>query len=124
MARLGPTQTQSQFTANPQERLTKLKTTLTVIGAFTLSLVSAGVFAQTVGVSWSNFQEERGKADEATLKAPLEKSGTKYISADAALSRSTKRWRWRTTPGGGHLAGDLLQRSHSDHGRAHCCVRP
>ena len=40
--------------------------------------------AQTVvGVSWSNFQEERWKTDEAAIKAQLEKLGAKYISADA-----------------------------------------
>jgi len=36
-----------------------------------------------VGVSWSNFQEERWKTDEAAIKAALEKAGAKYISADA-----------------------------------------
>jgi D-xylose transport system substrate-binding protein len=36
-----------------------------------------------VGVSWSNFQEERWKRDEAAIKASLEKMGAKYISADA-----------------------------------------
>jgi len=36
-----------------------------------------------VGVSWSNFQEERWKTDEAALKAALAPSGAKYISADA-----------------------------------------
>ncbi|MFY0584132.1 D-xylose ABC transporter substrate-binding protein [Cystobacter fuscus] len=36
-----------------------------------------------VGVSWSNFQEERWKRDEAALKAALQKLGAKYISADA-----------------------------------------
>jgi D-xylose transport system substrate-binding protein len=36
-----------------------------------------------VGVSWSNFQEERWKRDEAAIKAALEKAGAKYISADA-----------------------------------------
>lgn len=61
----------------------KLKTTLT---ALTLSLAAAGAFAQTVGVSWSNFQEERWKTDEAAIKAELEKSGAKYISADAGGS--------------------------------------
>lgn len=44
---------------------------------------SAGVLAQTVGVSWANFQEERWKRDEAAIKAALEKAGAKYISADA-----------------------------------------
>lgn len=44
---------------------------------------SAGVLAQTVGVSWANFQEERWKRDEAAIKAALKKAGAKYISADA-----------------------------------------
>ena len=62
----------------------KLKTSLT---AMALSLVAAGAFAQvTVGVSWSNFQEERWKTDEAAIKTQLEKLGAKYISADAAGS--------------------------------------
>ena len=36
-----------------------------------------------VGVSWSNFQEERWKTDEAAIKAALAAAGAKYISADA-----------------------------------------
>jgi len=36
-----------------------------------------------VGVSWSNFQEERWKTDEAAIKGALAPSGAKYISADA-----------------------------------------
>jgi D-xylose transport system substrate-binding protein len=44
----------------------------------------------TVGVSWSNFQEERWKTDEAAIKAQLEKLGAKYISADAQAD-STKQ---------------------------------
>ncbi|HEY4069555.1 MAG TPA: D-xylose ABC transporter substrate-binding protein [Burkholderiaceae bacterium] len=39
-----------------------------------------------VGVSWSNFQEERWKTDEAAIKAELDKLGAKYISADAGGS--------------------------------------
>lgn len=39
-----------------------------------------------VGVSWSNFQEERWKRDEAAIKAALEAAGAKYISADASAS--------------------------------------
>ena len=57
---------------------------------WTLLIVAAGMvcasssaFAQTVGVSWSNFQEERWKRDEAAMKAAIEKAGGKYISADA-----------------------------------------
>src|SRR5271154_5464496 len=40
----------------------------------------------TVGVSWSNFQEERWKTDEAAIKKALEAHGAKYISADAQAS--------------------------------------
>ncbi|GHF66774.1 D-xylose ABC transporter substrate-binding protein [Seohaeicola zhoushanensis] len=40
----------------------------------------------TVGVSWSNFQEERWKTDEAAIKAALEAAGAKYVSADAQSS--------------------------------------
>jgi D-xylose transport system substrate-binding protein len=63
-----------------------------VLGAALLasaSLTSIGAMAKdvTVGVSWSNFQEERwGKWDEPAIKAVLEKAGAKYISADAQLS--------------------------------------
>jgi len=38
---------------------------------------------ELVGVSWSNFQEERWKRDEAAIKAALEAAGAKYVSADA-----------------------------------------
>ena len=40
----------------------------------------------TVGVSWSNFQEERWKTDEAAMKAAIEANGDIYISADAQNS--------------------------------------
>ncbi len=40
----------------------------------------------TVGVSWSNFQEERWKTDEAAMKAALEAAGAAYISTDAQSS--------------------------------------
>ncbi|MBL4806474.1 MAG: D-xylose ABC transporter substrate-binding protein [Rhodobacteraceae bacterium] len=43
-----------------------------------------------VGVSWSNFQEERWKTDEAAIVAALEAAGATYISADAQSS-STKQ---------------------------------
>jgi D-xylose transport system substrate-binding protein len=52
-----------------------------------LAFATTGALAQTVvGVSWSNFQEERWKTDESAIKAQLEKLGAKYISADAAGS--------------------------------------
>ncbi|WP_414644068.1 D-xylose ABC transporter substrate-binding protein [Bosea sp. (in: a-proteobacteria)] len=47
-------------------------------------------FAQSkgpvIGVSWSNFQEERWKTDEAAIKAAIEKVGGTYLSADAQSS--------------------------------------
>ena len=62
-----------------------------VLGAALLasaSLTSIAAMAKdlTVGVSWSNFQEERWKTDEAAIKAVLDKAGAKYISADAQVS--------------------------------------
>ncbi|MGL4240201.1 MAG: D-xylose ABC transporter substrate-binding protein [Beijerinckiaceae bacterium] len=39
-----------------------------------------------IGVSWSNFQEERWKTDEAAIKAAIEKAGGTYLSADAQSS--------------------------------------
>ena len=54
------------------------------------TMVSATAFADglTIGVSWSNFQEERWKTDEAAMKAAIEANGDRYISADAQLSAS------------------------------------
>ncbi|EAR50191.1 xylose ABC transporter, periplasmic xylose-binding protein [Oceanicola granulosus HTCC2516] len=51
---------------------------------------SSAALAQdlTVGVSWSNFQEERWKTDEAAIQAALEEAGAEYISADAQSSSS------------------------------------
>jgi D-xylose transport system substrate-binding protein len=48
--------------------------------------VSADGHGMTVGVSWSNFQEERWKTDEAAIKSALEAAGAKYLSADAQSS--------------------------------------
>ena len=58
------------------------------MGAALLASASVMSFAAsakdvTVGVSWSNFQEERWKTDEAAIKGALDKAGAKYISADA-----------------------------------------
>ena len=59
----------------------------TLFAASTLVLLAAnGTFAAgkpVIGVSWSNFQEERWKTDEAAIKAAIEKAGGTYISADA-----------------------------------------
>jgi len=38
---------------------------------------------ELVGVSWSNFQEERWKRDEAAIRESLRRAGARYISADA-----------------------------------------
>jgi len=42
--------------------------------------------AQVIGVSWSNFQEERWKTDEAAIKAAVAAGGGSYVSADAQSS--------------------------------------
>ena len=59
-----------------------------------LALTGSMAFAQedpiTVGVSWSNFQEERWKTDEAAIVEALEAAGAEYVSADAQSS-STKQ---------------------------------
>jgi len=55
--------------------------------AIALVVAAFSAAAQTVvGVSWSNFQEERWKTDEAAIKGQLEKLGAKYVSADAGGS--------------------------------------
>lgn len=52
------------------------------------ALTSAAAQDLTVGVSWSNFQEERWKTDEAAIKAALSEAGAEYISTDAQSSSS------------------------------------
>ncbi len=52
-----------------------------------VALLGSAAFAETVvGVSWSNFQEERWKTDEAAIKSALEAGGAEYISSDAQSS--------------------------------------
>ncbi|SLN40020.1 D-xylose-binding periplasmic protein precursor [Roseivivax jejudonensis] len=51
--------------------------------------LTAPAFAQdgmTVGVSWSNFQEERWKTDEAAIQGALDEAGAEYVSTDAQSS--------------------------------------
>ncbi len=52
--------------------------------------IATSAFAenQIIGVSWSNFQEERWRTDEAAMKAAIEANGDTYISADAQNSAS------------------------------------
>lgn len=61
---------------------------LALAGAALAMSVSGAAMAagKTIGVSWSNFQEERWKTDEAAMKAAIEANGDKYISADAQAS--------------------------------------
>ncbi len=58
---------------------------LSVVTSLTMT-APAVAEGKTVGVSWSNFQEERWKTDEAAIKAALEAAGNTYISADAQSS--------------------------------------
>lgn len=60
---------------------------LTLACAASLAAFAPFAAAQTVvGVSWSNFQEERWKTDEKAIKDQLAKAGGSYISADAGGS--------------------------------------
>lgn len=54
--------------------------------AVVFGMTAASAQELTVGVSWSNFQEERWKTDEAAIKAELDALGARYISADAQSS--------------------------------------
>tara|TARA_R110002012_G_scaffold51633_1_gene133244 strand:+ start:1357 stop:2370 length:1014 start_codon:yes stop_codon:yes gene_type:complete len=56
------------------------------LGGVTAATQSSLAANMIVGVSWSNFQEERWKTDEAAIKSALEASGMEYISADAQSS--------------------------------------
>jgi D-xylose transport system substrate-binding protein len=57
-----------------------------LVGALTAAFGTLASAQAVVGVSWSNFQEERWKTDEAAIKAELAKLGAKYVSADAGGS--------------------------------------
>ncbi len=58
-----------------------------LLAAGFLATFGSLAMAQTlVGVSWSNFQEERWKTDEAAIKGQLAKAGGSYVSADAGGS--------------------------------------
>lgn len=52
------------------------------VAAMTMPALAQGK-GPVIGVSWSNFQEERWKTDEAAIKAAIEKAGGTYLSADA-----------------------------------------
>ena len=57
-----------------------------LLAATLVGLSAFGAQAQTVGVSWSNFQEERWKTDEKAIKDELARAGASYVSADAGGS--------------------------------------
>jgi D-xylose transport system substrate-binding protein len=64
--------------------LNKLLLGAALLASAGLTSLAAMAKDVTVGVSWSNFQEERwGKWDEPAIKAALAAKGAKYISADA-----------------------------------------
>ncbi|WP_407048518.1 D-xylose ABC transporter substrate-binding protein [Methyloraptor flagellatus] len=69
-----------------------MKLATTLLAATAMTVISAGAALAAgkpvIGVSWSNFQEERWKTDEAAIKAAVEKAGGTYISADAQSSPS------------------------------------
>lgn len=65
-----------------------LKTALAAALAAGISTVALAQDPITVGVSWSNFQEERWKTDEAAIKEALEAAGAQYASTDAQSSSS------------------------------------
>ncbi|TDX25425.1 D-xylose ABC transporter substrate-binding protein [Rhodovulum visakhapatnamense] len=59
-----------------------------IAGLLAAACLGGPLLAQdlTVGVSWSNFQEERWKTDEAAIKSALDAAGAKYVSTDAQSS--------------------------------------
>ena len=63
-----------------------MNTTLKLIAGAVLATAGSLAMAQAVGVSWSNFQEERWKTDEKAIKDQLTKLGGTYVSADAGGS--------------------------------------
>ncbi|TDH38235.1 D-xylose ABC transporter substrate-binding protein [Pseudohoeflea suaedae] len=68
-----------------------MKKNILALAGFALAMsVSTAAMAEgeTIGVSWSNFQEERWKTDEAAIKKALEEMGAKYVSTDAQSSSS------------------------------------
>ena len=65
----------------------RFATALLAGAALSLTMAASALAeGKTIGVSWSNFQEERWKTDEAAIKAAIEKAGGTYVSADAQSS--------------------------------------
>ena len=70
------------------KKITKLWNGISVVALSAFAASAAFADDVTVGFSWSNFQEERWKTDEAAIVGALEAAGAKYISADAQSSSS------------------------------------
>ncbi len=66
----------------------EIRSSLLALGAAAVltGVASFGASAQTVGVSWSNFQEERWTTDKNVLEARLGENGISVIDADAQSS--------------------------------------
>ena len=71
----------ARFAATAPER-----TTFAVLLLVFLSIGATAGETARIGVSWSNFQEERWKIDEAALESTLEASGARVFSTDAQSS--------------------------------------
>ena len=74
---------------NQAGRTTMKKLATAVLAGAALSfcfVALAEAKGKVIGVSWSNFQEERWKTDEAAMKVAIAAAGDKYISADAQSS--------------------------------------
>ena len=64
-----------------------MKKTIVLAAALAVGMGSTALADDIiVGVSWSNFQEERWKTDEAAIRGALDAAGAQYISADAQSS--------------------------------------
>src|SRR5699024_5761914 len=73
--------------AHREDIMKKFATAMLAGVAMSMTLATiAQAKDKVIGVSWSNFQEERWKTDEAAMKAAIEAAGDKYISADAQSS--------------------------------------
>ena len=63
------------------------------LSALAVGLAALGASAQTVvGVSWSNFQEERWKTDEAAIKAAAGKARRQVHQRRRAAARPKSSW--------------------------------
>ena len=65
----------------------RVKQVISIAAMLTASTIGWSQAADlTIGVSWSNFQEERWKTDETAMKSALEAAGADYIATDAQSS--------------------------------------